>query len=346
MKKFFSIILFILIIVLSGCSDSPQEIPRDTSVETPAPVDVAISETTPSPPLEAEDVPTAPGTIIVPEPEPEREPVRFEIPEANASGTNISENDKVLLDFSNSSDGYIMIKFLEETNRDLRVRLTFPAGGNHLYVQRADGDFGIYPLSEGSGDYMIEVFQGAGNGAYTTVLTESIKVELVDEFTPFIRPNYYVNYNENNAAIKHAWDLTKGKPEELEKIAAVYKYVTENITYDMEFAKSVKAGYVPDIDSVMKNGTGICFDYAVLMAAMLRSQGIPTKLVFGYVGTVYHAWINVYTKESGWVDGVIFFDGSKWILMDPTFASSLLDDTNSLEQFIGDGSNYDVKFLF
>ena len=68
----------------------------------------------------------------------------------------------------------------------------------------------------------------------------------------------------------------------------------------------------------MKTGKGICFDYASLMAALLRSQGIPTKLVVGYSGDAYHAWISVYLDEIGWVDKIIEFDGKSWSLIDPT----------------------------
>lgn len=42
---------------------------------------------------------------------------------------------------------------------------------------------------------------------------------------------------------------------------------------------------------------------------MLRSQRIPTRLEVGYMGDVYHAWISIYTKETGWVNGIIEFDG-------------------------------------
>jgi len=44
------------------------------------------------------------------------------------------------------------------------------------------------------------------------------------------------------------------------------------------------------------------------MSAMLRSQGIPTKLEVGYSGEAYHAWISTYIKESGWVDNIIKFE--------------------------------------
>ena len=45
------------------------------------------------------------------------------------------------------------------------------------------------------------------------------------------------------------------------------------------------------------------------MTAMLRSQGIPSKLEVGYAGESLHAWINTYIDEIGWVDKIIRFDG-------------------------------------
>ena len=90
---------------------------------------------------------------------------------------------------------------------------------------------------------------------------------------------------------------------------------------------------------------GICFDYAALMAGMLRSQGVPCKLVVGYAGKAYHAWINVYSEETGWVNGAIYFDGDSWKLMDPTFASSG-KQSKEIMSYIGDGSHYTAKYIY
>jgi len=99
------------------------------------------------------------------------------------------------------------------------------------------------------------------------------------------------------------------------------------------------------LDSVLAEKKGICFDYASLMTGMLRSQGIPCKLVVGYAGKAYHAWISVWTAETGWIEGTIYFDGSTWHRMDPTFASSG-SSSKSIMQYIGDGSNYTEKYLY
>ena len=89
-------------------------------------------------------------------------------------------------------------------------------------------------------------------------------------------------------------------------------------------------------------GTG---SIGIAMAAMLRSQNVPTKLVVGYSGSIYHAWISVYSEETGWVDGAIYFDGTTWKLMDPTFASSG-NQSKQIMEYIGNGANYSAKYFY
>ena len=128
-------------------------------------------------------------------------------------------------------------------------------------------------------------------------------------------------------------------------MAAIYDYVVKNLSYDYQKAATVKSGYLPVLDTVLAEKKGICFDYAALMAGMVRSLGIPCKLVVGYAGSAYHAWISIWTEESGWVDNVIFFNGTSWQRMDPTFASSGKQSA-SIMAYIGDGKNYTTKYLY
>ena len=147
------------------------------------------------------------------------------------------------------------------------------------------------------------------------------------------------------SAVATAAQITAGCSDTLQKVKAVYDYVVENLSYDKQRAATVKSGYLPNLDSVLAEGKGICFDYAALMTGMLRSQGVPSKLVVGYAGEAYHAWISVWTKESGWMDSAIYFDGNVWKRMDPTFASSS-DRSDSIMAYIGDGKNYTAKYFY
>ena len=143
--------------------------------------------------------------------------------------------------------------------------------------------------------------------------------------------------------MKTAQEQVKTATSDLDAVADIYYYVTETISYDEEKAKTVPTGYLPDLDETLTSCKGICFDYASLMAAMLRSQDIPAKLEIGYSGKVYHAWISVYIKDVGWIDKSLNLTakaGNAWI---PPFASSNKNSKKILK-YIGDGSNYTVRY--
>ena len=261
-----------------------------------------------------------------------------------ASGTSVKINAKAEIDYSNPTDGYVMVRFLEKTARQLRVLVTGPTE-LYKYTLKQNGDWEVYPLSDGNGDYTIAVWEQVEGDKYALTNSVEFSVTLKDEFAPFLRPNQYVNFTNDCKVAKKAAELVGGVSGMQAQVAAVYEFVINNFTYDREKAENVKTGYLPDVDAILEAGKGICFDYAALMTAMLRSRGIPTKLVVGYAGTQYHAWISVYSPETGWINSIIRFDGMTWNLMDPTFASSANQSAEVME-YIGDGANYQTKYLY
>ena len=272
-------------------------------------------------------------------------PAMFTLEMPSAPGTLTKANNKATIDYSNSAKGYIMVKYASSTTKELRVLVTGPSGVQYQYSLKKNATYDTYPLSDGNGKYSIGVYEQVEGSKYATAISATIEVKLENEFAPFLFPNQYVNFTDKSAVVAKAADLVKNAKNLTEKISSVYTYVISNLTYDKELAANVKSGYLPDVDAVMARGKGICFDYAAVMTAMLRSQGIPTRLVIGYAGTVYHAWIDVYSETEGWINNVIFFDGESWKLMDPTFASTG-NQSASIMQYIGTGSNYSARFIY
>ena len=207
------------------------------------------------------------------------------------------------------------------------------------------GKYETFPLAEGDGTYKIQVFENVSGSMYSTAMNKQISVKITDQNSPFLYPNQFCNFTAESEALKTSDTLVNGITDPVKKVEAVYKYAVDNITYDYDKARTVKSGYLPNIDNTLKEKKGICFDYASLMAAMLRAQDVPTKLVIGYTGNVYHAWISVYTKQQGWIDNVIYFDGSTWKFMDPTFAASGKGDP-SITEYINTPTNYQAKFSY
>ncbi len=261
-----------------------------------------------------------------------------------ASGRTVYSNDKVKIDASNADEGYVMIQYTGSVPK-IKVQIQKGEGTKYTYDLNARDAYEVFPLTDGNGTYSVKVYENTTGTKYSTALGRGIDVQLVNDFLPFLYPNQYVNFSGDSAVVAKAAELVKGDMTDLEMVGAVYNYVVQNLKYDKIKAKTVENGYLPDVDAILKSGKGICFDYAAVMAAMLRALNIPTKLVVGYAGSTYHAWISVYVAEEGWLDGVIFFDGSDWERMDPTFASSG-KQSEAIMKFIGDNSNYTSKFIY
>ena len=310
--------------LLAGCGSTKQAAETDTAASS-SPQAAVFQEGTEEIPLAA-GIPAADDSTAV------------------ASGTSVEKNDKVVLDYSNAADGYVMLKYLG-TNQKVKTQITGQSGVTYTYNQSLTGDYDIFVLSDGSGSYKISVFENISGTSYSTAFSYTINVTLKDEFAPFLRSNKYVNYSSATKVVAKAAELCADQTKTNSKIQAIYKYVISNYGYDYELAKTVKSGYIPDLDKDFASKKGICFDYAATMTAMLRSQGVPTKMVFGYTGSVYHAWINTWSSDTGWVTGSIYFNGKDWKLMDPTFASTAKSSAEIMK-YIGNGANYTAKYIY
>lgn len=260
-----------------------------------------------------------------------------------ASGTLVAQAKDCEIDYSNMADGYFMAKWTGD-NIKIKVQATGPSGVTYTYDYKPSG-WNTFPFSDGSGSYLIRIMRNTTGTKYAVALKTTVDVSLKDPFAPFLASNQYVDFANATKTQAKASDLCSGKSGELDKVAAVYDWVVDNVAYDYNKARTVQSGYVPVLDDTVSSGYGICFDYASLMTGMLRCQGVPCKLVIGYAGKAYHAWISVYVEGQGWVDGVIFFDGTTWQRMDPTYASTGAR-SDSIMEYIGDGSHYTSKYMY
>lgn len=264
------------------------------------------------------------------------------------SGVTVYQNAKAAVDASNLADGYVSVKYTGGKDVRIKVRITKSGTTDYYdYNLNNKGTAETFPLTGGDGEYTIGVYENTTGTKYASAYSCTVTLALTSEFSPYLYPNQYVNFSDSSKVVAKAAELIKaaGAKTDLENVTAVYHYVVNNISYDYDLAANVASGYLPDVDKVLESGKGICFDYAAVMAAMLRSQNIPCKLVVGFAGKVYHAWINVYIEGVGWVDQLIYFDGKTWSLMDPTFVSSGKNDPAVLK-YVGDGTNYSQKYAY
>ena len=259
-----------------------------------------------------------------------------------ASGIIVYSNSLASIDASNTSEGYVMVSY-KGNNPKVKLQITGSNGVTYTYNLHTGG-YETFPLSTGSGTYKVAVYENVTGNQYSTALSQNINVNITNTFGPTLYPNQYVNFNAGSKVVSKAMTLASGCSNDLEVVTSIYNYVTSNITYDHNKAATVQSGYTTNVDEILTSNTGICLDYAAVMASMLRSQNIPTRLEVGYAGTAYHAWISTYITDVGWINGIIQFDGVNWSLMDPTFAANTSEQ--ALKSFIGNGTNYKTKYIY
>lgn len=253
-----------------------------------------------------------------------------------ADGTLVESNDKVLVDYSNVSQGYIMAKTLTTDHSRIKVMI-LKDDSKYTYDINKENEYEVYPLNMGNGTYTIKVFENISGDQYTLLYAFDVDVELENEYVPFLYPNQVVDYDLDTLCIQKSFELVSEDKTDLERVEDIYNFVLDNVTYDWDKVDEVQGKYVlPGLDDIYNTGKGICFDYAAIMAAMLRVQHIPTKVVTGMVTEGYHAWIEVYIENMGWIKPHIYFNSGEWTQMDPTY-----DAMN--EKYNGE---YSIKYTY
>lgn len=231
----------------------------------------------------------------------------------------ITEPDKAMADtatIESSNDG--TAKLIYNNEYDVKVKLLVQLTGGKQYkydIPKGKVDINI-PLTEGNGEYKFIICRNISGTRYAVMQTVSVTQRLSDETAAYLSSSYIIDWNKTNEAIKKAQSLAS-KGSRNDKIKYIYEYVVKNYTYDYDKAKNIDdiaktAAYIPNISKVYSEKKGICYDYSVLLASMLRSIGVPAKVVTGYTpnATVYHAWNNIYTD-------------SKWNVVDSTYDAQM-----------------------
>lgn len=302
----------------------------DTVSETSVPTTAApeLSET----PKAAEITAAKPAEVIIPD---------VKVPLAN--GTSVFSEEKAEIDYGNASDGYISVVY-KGLSAQAKLRI---ANGSVQYDHdiSADGTRDFIPLM-GSGSYSVKVYEQISGKNFAPILSGEFEASIKNENDTYLYPNKYVNYGKNSECVKKAAEVCAGKSGDVEEIAAIFEYISGNISYDKQLAATVQSGYVPNPDKTLAAEKGICFDYASLFAAMCRSRSIPARLVIGYAEpNIYHAWNEVYTDETGWITPELFLKKKGYNIADATFYSSN-SDKKKIADYISDDGNYSAVYRY
>jgi len=251
--------------------------------------------------------------------------------ELPASGGVLAAGDSSWLNKDAVNRGVIAVRY--EVKNGTKTKLMVAKGGT-AYTYNLTGSGQAFPLQLGNGEYLVSVLEQATETKYRQVKQGTVSVKLDDANAVFLNSIQNIRWQEGGKAAKLAADLTRNAKTDEDKAKAIYSYIIKKIKYDNSLASSVTSDYLPDAERTLSTGKGICYDYASLYAAMLRSQKVPTKLVMGTSAYVkqYHAWNEVYLNGT-------------WVTVDTTVDAGK-QGASAEKDFAKDASKYKASKVY
>jgi hypothetical protein len=158
----------------------------------------------------------------------------------------------------------------------------------------------------------------------------------------------------NSASAILVKEITSGSQTDREKVSAIFRWITENITYNVKVARASKNLLIyeePDDDTsrvlkplnlrvaelVYKRRSAICDGYSRLFKTMCDYAGIPSEIIMGYAKTGAERRRAGFRSNHNW--NAVYID-SAWYLLDATWASGVINHRG--DEFI---KQYEPKYF-
>lgn len=236
--------------------------------------------------------------------------------------------DAARIDFSNVSNGVIQVDYPVSNGKDTKIMIQKGAEVAFYPCESTN----IVPLVFGSGFYNIGIYEQINGDEYQEMDLVSKNVVIDDLTKVFSQKTELVNWADGQNLTTLAKQITDPLSTNQEKAFAVYKYLVKQLKYDEKKAATVTELYDVDPEAVLDSQKGICLDFSVLYASMMRSVGVPTKVVKGYKSDInsYHAWNEVFDEKT-----------NSWFTVDLTYDTALVKNKFKTS-FIKSGTDYKV----
>jgi protein-glutamine gamma-glutamyltransferase len=167
--------------------------------------------------------------------------------------------------------------------------------------------------------------------SHTTHLAQDEQTASTLVYSDVIRSHYLQVPDGSQLVADLAHRVTQEATTPFERVLAIHQHLLGNYRYSLEGDTATLSH--PLEEFLFTRKTGYCEHYATAMVVMLRTIGIPARLVTGFLATEWNEYGGYFTVRQrdahAWVE--VYFPSSGWIIMDPTPAIDTLLATHRWE---------------
>ncbi|MCL5773558.1 MAG: transglutaminaseTgpA domain-containing protein [Firmicutes bacterium] len=190
-------------------------------------------------------------------------------------------------------------------------QLYFPT--NTIYYDRNMGLLSPVPLDKGT---IYSIISFTSNMPDYKIRKLAMKKNIL----PWNEASHYLQLPPISEKVrKLALDITKNYDNDYTKAMAVCLYLQNHYPYDLDVPPFPKNMETTEY-FLFEQKRGYCEHFASTMAVLLRTLGIPSRLITGFTSGVYNPITGYYeirnSDAHAWVE--VFFSGVGWISFDPT----------------------------
>jgi hypothetical protein len=258
--------------------------------------------------------------------------VLYPLQAISAEKLTVEKQIKILpsIEISHINDGWINIKYEIKNNKRQKVIIQ-KDDTKYTYDLIEGKSSENFPLQMGEGKYSISIYENTESNKYRLLSRNNVFVNNENPYTAFLASVQTVGWDSSMPVIQKVKELINDTNTTLDMITIVYKHILDEVSYDYKKMSELNTTYIPKINEIYNSKTGICYDFASLFAGMLRSIGIPAKLVKGYADNIdgYHAWNEVYIKET-----------DEWITIDTSFDAQMKKVGKTFKMIKESGDGY------
>ncbi|NCP72307.1 transglutaminase domain-containing protein [archaeon] len=247
----------------------------------------------------------------------------FDVIKTKFMDVNVSIEIPIYLDQYSQESSFVLTTpvFVTTNSQSVDLEAYYLENGQKVYADYSEDEYGnkfaifdIKKITKAQYSFFVDARIVSENKIIFAEDVFSLENEITD-FKEYKASTRYIN-SDSSEIISMA-NYLKKSDNALKELTNIIDWTYNFVEYDLSYSdKTVEAV------NVLSERKGVCSEFAILAAAILRERGFPTRYVTGYANSTLdwqaHAWLEVYIPGQGWV------------LADPTFGEVGLVDASHL----------------
>ncbi|MBC9782936.1 transglutaminase family protein [Heliobacterium chlorum] len=147
---------------------------------------------------------------------------------------------------------------------------------------------------------LVETNDHASSERIPEVLERTSPVDVAQSHAEWLMETAYCRFLPDVRQMAEHFDFKKGGWEEILRLS-------DRLYRNFDYEENVTAVH-SSVQEILTVGSGVCQDFAHLMAAILRVSGVPARYVSGYIpcdgslrgSGASHAWVETWLPGQGW----------------------------------------------